>query len=198
MLKNTNHGVINPRFLIARKKKEYGNTLKESIVQNPKRFWSYVKSPTRSHQTPSFLRKDRIYTTDSQEKANLLNVFFHSVVNPCHIEPPDSFSTPSETSVDVLSEIELSEEVAAVLRNLDPNKAGGPDGIPGRLLKELANEIAPSLCKFFNQSLSLSVVPNKWKFAKVLPVYKKEDPTLECNYRPISLLCILVMKLSYR
>ena len=61
----------------------------------------------------------------------------------------------------MLSEIELlEEEVAAVLRNL----AGGPDGIPGRLLKELANVIAPSLCKLFNQSFSLGVMPAEWKF----------------------------------
>ena len=66
-----------------------------------------------------------------------------------------------------------------------------PDGIPARILKELANEIAPSLCKLFNQSLSLGVVATKWKFANVTPVYKKDDPTLVCNYRPISLLCIL-------
>ena len=65
-----------------------------------------------------------------------------------------------------------------MLRNLDPNKAGGPDGIPGIILKELGNEIAPSLCKLFNQSLSLGVVPTKWKFANVMPVYKKDDPTV--------------------
>ena len=180
------------KILIVRKKKEYGNTLKDSVLQNPKRFWSYVKSSTKSHQSPNFLRNGQMYTTDSREKANLLNVFFHSVFNPSHIKPPHSISTPSQTSVDVLSEIKLSEdEVAAVLRNLDPNKAGGPDGIPGRILKELANEIASSLCKLFNQSLSLGVVPTKWKFANVTPVYKKDDPTLVCNYRPISLLCIL-------
>ena len=82
-----------------------------------------------------------------------------------HIQPPDSISAPSQTFVKMLSEIELSEEeVAVVLRNLDQTKAGGPDGIPGRLLKELANEIAPSLCKLFNQSFSLGVVPAEWKF----------------------------------
>ena len=67
--------------------------------------------------------------------------------NPCYPEPPDFISAPSQTSVEVLSEIELSEEeIAAILRNLDPNKAGGRDGIPERLLKELANQSrSPSL-----------------------------------------------------
>ena len=69
------------KTLIARKKKEFADTLKDSVLQNPKRFWAFVKSSTRSHQSPSFLRRGRIYTTDSHDKANLLNEFFHSVFN---------------------------------------------------------------------------------------------------------------------
>jgi hypothetical protein len=158
------------------------------------RLWSYVKSSTRSSQSPNFLRNGQSYTTDSCEKANLLNAFFHSVFNPSDIEPPVSFPTPSKTLDNQLSEIE--EEVAAVLRNLDPNKASGPDGIPCRLLKEVAREIAPSLCRLFNLSLSLGVVASEWKFANISPVFKKEDPSIESNYRPISLLCVLSKELE--
>jgi hypothetical protein len=34
--------------------------------------------------------------------------------------------------------------VLKLLRNINPNKATGPDTIPGRLLKELATEITPA------------------------------------------------------
>ena len=40
-------------------------------------------------------------------------------------------------------------------------------------------------------SLALGVVPCKWKEANITPVFKRDDPTLAENYRPISLLCIL-------
>ena len=33
--------------------------------------------------------------------------------------------------------------------------------------------------------------PNLWKLAKVIPLFKKEDPLLAKNYRPVSLLPIL-------
>ena len=163
------------KILIAKKKRDQENKLKKSVSENPKRFWSYVKSSTRSSQSPNFLRNGQTYTTDSREKANLLNTFFHSVFNPCDIEPPAYIPTPSETLADnQLSEIELFvEEVAVVLSNLDPNKASGADGIPCRLLKEVAHEIAPSLCSLFNISLSLGVVPTEWKFANISPVFKK-------------------------
>ena len=52
-------------------------------------------------------------------------------------------------------------------------------------------KIPPSLCKIFNLSLSHAVVPVLWKRANVTPVFKKDDPTLAENYRPISLLCIV-------
>ena len=42
-----------------------------------------------------------------------------------------------------------------------------------------------------NLSLSHGVVPVLWKRANVNPVFKKDNPTLAENYRPISLLCIV-------
>ena len=81
--------------------------------------------------------------------------------------------------------------MADLLRNLDVNKALGPDGIPARVLKECANELAPSLCYLFNKSLSLSVVPSQWKLAHVVPIHKKGSKEHVSNYRPVSLLCIL-------
>ncbi|CAB4032748.1 Hypothetical predicted protein, partial [Paramuricea clavata] len=90
---------------------------------------------------------------------------------------------------DRLSNIELTEsEVANVLKSLDPNKACGPGGIPNRLLQNVSTEIAPSLCKLFNLSLSQRVVPSEWKLENLSPILKTDDPTVSSNYRPISLL----------
>ena len=77
-----------------------------------------------------------------------------------------------------------------------PPKACGPDGIPSRLLLELADEIAPSLSILLNMSLSHDVVPCQWKLANLTPVFKADYPTLSSNYRPISVLCVLVKVLE--
>ena len=72
-----------------------------------------------------------------------------------------------------LDELNFSElDVLAALRNLNPDKALGPDGIPGRILKESAQTIAPSLTLLFNKSLHSAVVPHKWKLANVVvPIF---------------------------
>ena len=48
--------------------------------------------------------------------------------------------------------------------------------------------ITPYLTHIFNLSLSKGEFPNSLKVAKVVPIFKKGDPALPENYRPISLL----------
>ena len=92
----------------------------------------------------------------------------------------------------MLTDLSLSElEVEILLTSLDTNKATGSDEIPARLLKETASIIVPSICKLFNKSLEQGTVPQDWKLANVVPVYKKSDKEHTENYRPISLLPII-------
>ena len=178
--------------MLMRKKKEHAEKLKASISEKPKRFWSYIKSSTSDRPSPNFLRDGHKLVTDIRDRANIVNKFFSSVFNPASTASPTLSAPPSSGVVEKLDSIELTaSEVREVLLSLDPNKACGPDNIPGALLKNTAAEIAPFLCKIFNFSLSRGVVPVLWKRANVTPVFKKDDPTLAENYRPISLLCIV-------
>ena len=135
-----------------------------------------------------------------QNLKNYLSEIFVADLHSASWEGVDKSLTVNEAwNCSQLSNIVLTEfEVAEVLRYLDPQKACGPDGIPSRLLVELADEIAPSLSKLLNMSLSLGVVPSKWKLANITPVFEADDPTLSSNYRPISLLCVLSKVLERR
>ena len=50
--------------------------------------------------------------------------------------------------------------------------------------------VSGPLADIFNMSAQKGVFPPKLKQAKVIPVYKSNDDTVQGNYRPISLLSI--------
>ena len=84
-----------------------------------------------------------------------------------------------------------TEGITKLLRNLQPDKAAGPDNIKPVLLKELHQEIAPALQVIFQLSLTSGTLPEDWTKARVTPIYKKGDKSTAANYRPISLTCIV-------
>ena len=57
-------------------------------------------------------------------------------------------------------------------------------------MKEIGQIICDPLVHIFNLSLSQGRVPDRLKIAKVVPIFKKGDRQLVCNFRPISLLSI--------
>ena len=90
-----------------------------------------------------------------------------------------------------MPEIQVTEKgVLKLLQALNISKAGGPDGIRPRVLKELASELAPIFTLLFQASLHQQSIPDIWKHANVTPIYKKGDKTNPSNYRPVSLTCI--------
>ena len=67
-------------------------------------------------------------------------------------------------------------------------KSSGLYSCPTQLLKRSCDIISPVLANFLNKSVSLGAYPSKLIMFKVIPVYKADDETDACNYRPISLL----------
>ncbi|CAB4015325.1 Hypothetical predicted protein, partial [Paramuricea clavata] len=96
--------------------------------------------------------------------ANLFNRYFTSVLNTDHGNLEERSSPPLfPPSTSGQSDLQLTiEEVARTLLALDTTKATGPDGIPFRLLKETAWQIAPSLTQIFNE------IPDEWKLANIV------------------------------
>ena len=126
--------------------------------------------------------------TDSKEKAEILNAQFKSVFTKLKNSVTPSISGNKYSAIGKLT-ISLNG-VTKLLQNINVSKASGPDHIPGRLLNELSNEIAPVLHTIFVQSINDGVIPSDWRLAYVTPVFKKGNKNLAENYRPVSLTCI--------
>ena len=74
---------------------------------------------------------------------------------------------------------------------LDVFKSAGADALHPRVLRELAGVIAGPLARLYECSWCSGQVPDDWKIANMVPIFKKgkrEDPG---NYRPVSLTSIL-------
>ena len=72
---------------------------------------------------------------------------------------------------------------------LNSKKNGTHGGIPPKCLNLAVNESAPMITNIWNEEVvSSSMFPESLKLADETPVYKKNDPTLVSNCRPISVL----------
>ena len=87
--------------------------------------------------------------------------------------------------------------IEALLKKLNPKKAVGPDKVPTILLKEHADLMSQILQVIFQQSLDTGKVPEGWKVADVVAIYKKGDRNTPSNYRPVSLTRISCKTLEH-
>ncbi|CAM5111388.1 unnamed protein product, partial [Natator depressus] len=126
--------------------------------------------------------------TEDVEKANVLNAFFASVFMN-KVSSQTAALGITEWGRDGQPSVEI-EVVRDYLEKLDVHKSMGPDELHPRVLKELAAVIAEPLAIIFENSWRTGEVPDDWKKANVVPIFKKgkkEDPG---NYRPVSLTSV--------
>lgn len=129
---------------------------------------------------------------------NILNKFFHSTFNPPDLHPRSDPTIPTCENFDLPSDIQLTVvEIAEVICHLDLNNMCGPGSIPSRVLQNIANKTAPLLCRLFSLFLSNGFMPADWKLADIMAVFKKDDPSILFNSRPISLLSIVSKVLKW-
>ena len=85
-----------------------------------------------------------------------------------------------------------SSQVFSLLNKLSKSKASGLDKITARLIRECADLICISICKIFNCSLTTGIFPGDWKCAKVTPLFKQGSSSDMNNYRPISVIPVMM------
>ncbi|KAK2882760.1 hypothetical protein Q8A73_021693 [Channa argus] len=83
-------------------------------------------------------------------------------------------------------------EVRKTLCRVNPRKSAGPDNIPGRVLRECAEQLADVFTDIFNISLSSNVVPTCLKATTIVPVPKKSTVSCLNDYRPVALTPIVM------
>ena len=107
---------------------------------------------------------------DDCAKANLINDYFTSIFTR---EDTSQIPVMNGDPHPDLPPITVSNEgVLRLLSHLHPQKATGLDEIPSRFLKEFASDLTPMLTLLFQASLKQGTIPEDWKKALVVPVFK--------------------------
>ncbi|KAL0150985.1 hypothetical protein M9458_053712 [Cirrhinus mrigala] len=83
-------------------------------------------------------------------------------------------------------------EARWVLRTVNTQKAAGPDGIPGKVLKECADQLSGDFANLFNLSLTQASIPPCLKSSTIIPIPKKSAMDSLNDYRPIALTPIIM------
>nr|VZI49692.1 unnamed protein product [Spirometra erinaceieuropaei] len=152
------------------------------------------------HGVPRLKNKDLIAVlkddngvkiNENSEKAEHFGQYFASVFTRETEFRSHNASNAVETAGPVLdSMLFWAAVVERELKNLKEATFSGPDNIPVKFLKELANELSKPLAHIFCSSVELGRLQSEWKAANICPLYKGRAFTNANNYRPASLTCI--------
>ena len=77
------------------------------------------------------------------------------------------------------------------LSRLNSRKATGPDNISTAILRLAADELAPVLTRLYQFSHDQGTVPQDWRDAHIVPVFKKGERHQPSNYRTVSLTSVV-------
>ena len=142
-------------------------------------------------QTTKLMSKDGQVLGRKEERLERWTEHFKQLLNPsnrCKACPSPIFEAAKDLEID-LGPIRL-KEVIDFVRKLKNGKASGPDGISAEILKA-HDGIAQVLWNIIDKSWETERLPEDWKVAQIVPLYKIKGKLTDCsNYRGISLLSV--------
>ena len=190
-------------MLKSAKRKYYVSKL-ENNKNNAKEMWKTIKSNSglsKQSKRVYNLKVGGCLLEDNKKIASEFNFHFTSIADQLRSLLPQLNFDISKLQNFVIKRKDASitfsippiteSKIIDCLKNITSNKASGIYNISARMLKLAAPIIASSIAKLINYSFVTSVFPQRWKTAKVTPLFKGGDPENVNNYRPISVLPVL-------
>ena len=163
-------------------KRQYSRKIADHFKdsRDSRNLWRGIQTITDYKPTPQTCN-------NSTSLLNQLNDFFARFEADNNM-PAQKIPPPTNDQVLSLS----PDSVRRSLRRINARKAPGPDDIPGRVLRDCAEELTDVFTDIFNTSLSQAVVPTCLKATTIIPVPKKPSPSCHNDYRPVALTPIMM------
>ncbi len=172
-------------------KKLYFRNCIRDAGNDSKKLWGVIKQLLRQGKSKVQINEINGLSED-QDIANELATYFSDIGPNLAADIPESL-----LNIDYEPNPEIPkfnfvhtniEEVRKLLMSISSAKATGCDGIPIKFLKCNLNISSAILTHIINLSLDSKIVPDGWKIAEVVPLFKSGDKSKPENYRPISIL----------
>jgi hypothetical protein len=169
------------------------DNISESVEKNPRTFWRRFHDVSNKKVIPPVFSENLgMSISDPQRKVQVFADEFSDIFNvrsevhrsdDSHSRLLDCLENAEDLLIDKAG-------ILNILNSLDLSKPKGPDGIPPQLLRMFSSQVAEFLFVIFNSSVRHGYVPNDWRTSEIIPVHKKGNKSLVCNYRPISITSI--------
>ena len=172
--------------MLRRKREAFWMSKVESEQSNPRLLWRSLNS---------LFGRGQPIQTDKYTATDFLNFFNtkleHARTVTSTADPPTFSLVSSDCQLSQFTQVS-SHDVARAIRSLS-DKQSTCDPIPTCFLKECSDLLAPFISFLFNKSLTLGLVPERWKVSRITPLLKKGKRNANelSHYRPISNLPVL-------
>jgi hypothetical protein len=157
---------------------------------NKKPYFNYVRKKTKTRENVGPLKNSSgQMITEPEQMAEVLNKGFSDVLTREDVNNLPR-ARQHATRTRLTHTFITTQKVKQKIKKLKPPGAAGSDGITTKLLQNCVEEISRVLAAIFRKSMSQGKVPEEWKSANVVPIYKKGSKSSASNYRPTSVTCI--------
>ena len=142
--------------------------------------------------SPAIKSKEGVLLTEPSQRLNRWAEHFEGVLNQQSDFDMSVLQEIPQWDVNYnLADVPTLDEVMASIKDLTSGKAAGADGIPPDIFKHGGTAIAEELLKIFSQIWGEQKVPQDFRDAEIVHLYKNKGDCKCCdNHRGISLLCI--------
>ena len=166
------------------------------VQDNMSKTWKLLNEITNRNKSPKIISQIKTndeLTDDPQQISEKFNNYFVNIgpdlaskIQVGNKKPLDYLVGEYNDSMYLAPTNEY--EILDIIANLKNTPSKGHDDLPLKLIKNCSLALSPILAYLNNQSFSEGIFPDHLKIAKVIPIYKSDDPSLVSNYRPISVL----------
>ena len=182
-------------YAIRKEEKMYYQNILAENKNNLKKTWQIIKSVINKNKRSSISKTFKIdcETSDNEEViSNQFNDFFINIgPNLASKIPPSNKNfnefLPTSNINSIYLEPMTTPELIKIMKSLN-NGAPGYDEVNTECVKYSMESLAELLTHLINLSFRDGIFPDELKIAKVVPLYKANDPMMFSNYRPVSIL----------